>query len=69
MPVNTVTSTSNNTSTPKPATPKPPAPKPAAPKPAPPESSSSAKINTVTKIPCSQCLNTFFHRPELLEFK
>uniref|UniRef100_A0A672KNB4 Zinc finger MYM-type protein 4-like n=1 Tax=Sinocyclocheilus grahami TaxID=75366 RepID=A0A672KNB4_SINGR len=66
MPVNTVTSTSNNTSTPKPA----------APKPAPSESSSSVKTSTssgpaqtVTKIPCFQCLNFFFHRPELLEFR
>ncbi|KAL1256000.1 hypothetical protein QQF64_014061 [Cirrhinus molitorella] len=66
MPVNTVTSTSNNTSTPKPA----------APKPASSESSSSAKTSassgpaqTGTKIPCFQCLNSFFHRPELLEFR
>uniref|UniRef100_A0A673H3Q2 Zinc finger MYM-type containing 4 n=1 Tax=Sinocyclocheilus rhinocerous TaxID=307959 RepID=A0A673H3Q2_9TELE len=66
MPLNTVTSTSNNTSTPKPA----------APKPAPSESSSSTKTSTssgpaqtVTKIPCFQCLNFFFHRPELLEFR
>ncbi|XP_051527037.1 zinc finger MYM-type protein 4-like isoform X2 [Myxocyprinus asiaticus] len=64
--VNTVTSTSNNISTPKPA----------APKPALAESSSSAKttapcgqVQTVTKIPCSQCLQAFFHKPELLEFK
>uniref|UniRef100_A0A671RJ86 Zinc finger MYM-type protein 4-like n=1 Tax=Sinocyclocheilus anshuiensis TaxID=1608454 RepID=A0A671RJ86_9TELE len=66
MPINTVTSTSNNT----------PTPKHRAPKPAPSESSSSAKTSTssgpaqtITKIPCSQCLNSFFHRPELLEFK
>uniref|UniRef100_A0A671S3T1 Zinc finger MYM-type protein 4-like n=1 Tax=Sinocyclocheilus anshuiensis TaxID=1608454 RepID=A0A671S3T1_9TELE len=66
MPVNTVTSTSNNTSTPKPA----------APKPASSDSSSSVKtssssgpVQTVTKIPCFQCLNSFFHRPELLEFR
>ncbi|XP_050993318.1 zinc finger MYM-type protein 4 isoform X3 [Labeo rohita] len=66
MPVNTVTSTSNNTSTPKPA----------ASKPAASDSSSSAKTSassgpaqTVTKIPCFQCLNSFFHRPELLEFR
>ncbi|XP_058608810.1 zinc finger MYM-type protein 4-like isoform X3 [Onychostoma macrolepis] len=66
MSVNTVTSTSKNTSTPNPA----------APKPASSESSSSAKtstssgpVQTVTKIPCSQCLNFFFHRPELLEFR
>ncbi|XP_051729200.1 zinc finger MYM-type protein 4-like isoform X5 [Ctenopharyngodon idella] len=64
--VNRVTSSSNNTSTPKPA----------APKPASTESSSSTKTSapsdqgqTVTKIPCSQCLNSFFHKPELLEFK
>ncbi|XP_052440707.1 zinc finger MYM-type protein 4 isoform X2 [Carassius gibelio] len=64
MPVNTVTSTSTST------------PKPAAPKPAPAESSSSAKTSTssgpaqtATKIPCFQCLNNFFHRPELLEFR
>uniref|UniRef100_A0A8C2ETJ1 Zinc finger, MYM-type 4 n=1 Tax=Cyprinus carpio TaxID=7962 RepID=A0A8C2ETJ1_CYPCA len=61
MPVTTVTSTSNNTSTPQPASS---------------DSSSSVKtstssgpVQTVTKIPCSQCLNSFFHRPELLEFK
>uniref|UniRef100_A0A8C1MEV1 Zinc finger, MYM-type 4 n=1 Tax=Cyprinus carpio TaxID=7962 RepID=A0A8C1MEV1_CYPCA len=66
MPVNKVTSTSKNTSTPKTS----------APKPAPVESSSSAKTSTssgpgqtVTKIPCFQCLNFFFHRPELLEFR
>uniref|UniRef100_A0A673G1F8 Zinc finger MYM-type protein 4-like n=1 Tax=Sinocyclocheilus rhinocerous TaxID=307959 RepID=A0A673G1F8_9TELE len=66
LPVNAVTSTSNNT----------PTPKPAAPKPASSDSSSSVKtttssgtVQTVTKIPCSQCLNSFFHRPELLEFK
>ncbi|XP_016097728.1 zinc finger MYM-type protein 4-like [Sinocyclocheilus grahami] len=66
MPVNTVTSTSNSTSTPKPA----------APKPASSDSSSSVKTSsssgpaqTVTKIPCFQCLNSFFHRPELLEFR
>ncbi|XP_016298824.1 zinc finger MYM-type protein 4-like isoform X2 [Sinocyclocheilus anshuiensis] len=66
LPVNAVTSTSNNTSTLKPA----------APKPASSDSSSSVKTTTssglaqtVTKIPCSQCLNSFFHRPELLEFK
>ncbi|XP_058609108.1 zinc finger MYM-type protein 4 isoform X2 [Onychostoma macrolepis] len=66
VPINTVTSTSNNT----------PTPKPAAPKPTPSESSSSAKtstssglVQTVTKIPCSQCLKSFFHRPELMEFK
>ncbi|XP_043073787.1 zinc finger MYM-type protein 4-like [Puntigrus tetrazona] len=66
VPINAVTSTSNNT----------PTPKHAAPKPVPSESSSSAKnstssgpTQTVTKIPCSQCLNSFFHRPELLEFK
>uniref|UniRef100_A0A672KS49 Zinc finger MYM-type protein 4-like n=1 Tax=Sinocyclocheilus grahami TaxID=75366 RepID=A0A672KS49_SINGR len=66
MPINTVTSTSNNT----------PTPKHRGPKPAPSESSSSAKTSTssgpaqtITKIPCSQCLNSFFHRPELLEFK
>ncbi|XP_043073785.1 zinc finger MYM-type protein 4-like isoform X2 [Puntigrus tetrazona] len=60
-PVNTVTSTSTNTSSPKPASS---------------ESSSSAKTSTsggstqtVTKIPCFQCLNFFFHRPELLEFR
>ncbi|XP_077052160.1 zinc finger MYM-type protein 4-like isoform X3 [Siphateles boraxobius] len=64
--VNMATSTTNTTSTPKPA----------APKPASSESSSSAKtsapcgqVQTVTKIPCYQCLNLFFHRPELLEFK
>uniref|UniRef100_A0A8C1SD94 Zinc finger MYM-type protein 4-like n=1 Tax=Cyprinus carpio TaxID=7962 RepID=A0A8C1SD94_CYPCA len=61
MPVTTVTSTSNNTSTPQPASS---------------DSSSSVKtstssgpVQTFTKIPCSQCLNSFFHRPELLEFK
>ncbi|XP_016365832.1 zinc finger MYM-type protein 4-like isoform X3 [Sinocyclocheilus rhinocerous] len=66
LPVNTVTSTSNSTSTPKPA----------APKPASSDSSSSVKtgsssgpVQTVTKIPCFQCLNSFFHRPELLEFR
>ncbi|KTG35826.1 hypothetical protein cypCar_00003561 [Cyprinus carpio] len=66
MPINTVTSTSNNT----------PTPKPRAPKPAPSESSSSVKTSTssgpaqtATKIPCSQCLKSFYHRPELLEFK
>lgn len=64
--VNTVTSTSSNTSTAKTA----------APKPASSESSSSAKTSapsgqaqSVTKIPCSQCLNAFFHKPELMEFK
>ncbi|XP_067268318.1 zinc finger MYM-type protein 4 isoform X3 [Chanodichthys erythropterus] len=64
--VNMVTSTSNNTSTPKPAVSKP----------ASTESSSSTKTSapsdqgqTVTKIPCSQCLNSFYHKPELLEFK
>ncbi|XP_056105679.1 zinc finger MYM-type protein 4 isoform X2 [Rhinichthys klamathensis goyatoka] len=64
--VNMATSTTNTTSTPKPA----------APKPASSESSSSAEasapsgpVQTVTKIPCYQCLNSFFHRPELLEFK
>ncbi|CAM4631844.1 unnamed protein product [Leuciscus chuanchicus] len=64
--VNMATSTTNTTSTPKPA----------APKPASSESSSSAKtsapggpVQTVAKIPCYQCLNLFFHRPELLEFK
>ncbi|XP_005159755.1 zinc finger MYM-type protein 4 isoform X2 [Danio rerio] len=58
--VNTVTSTTN-ASTPKPASS---------------ESSSSTKTSTsksqvqnVTKIPCSQCLNSFFHKPELLDFK
>uniref|UniRef100_A0A671RK13 Zinc finger MYM-type protein 4-like n=1 Tax=Sinocyclocheilus anshuiensis TaxID=1608454 RepID=A0A671RK13_9TELE len=30
---------------------------------------SSGPAQTITKIPCSQCLNSFFHRPELLEFK
>ncbi|XP_026087332.1 zinc finger MYM-type protein 4-like isoform X1 [Carassius auratus] len=64
VPVNAVTSTSNNTSTPKTATLKP----------ASSDSSSSVKassgpVQTATKIPCSQCLNSFFHRPELLEFK
>ncbi|XP_042632889.1 zinc finger MYM-type protein 4-like isoform X1 [Cyprinus carpio] len=61
MPVKTVTSTSNNTSTPKPASS---------------DSSSSVKtstssgpVQTFTKIPCSQCLNSFFHRPQLLEFR
>uniref|UniRef100_A0A8C1GXB8 Zinc finger MYM-type protein 4-like n=1 Tax=Cyprinus carpio TaxID=7962 RepID=A0A8C1GXB8_CYPCA len=61
MPVKTVTSTSNNTSTPKPASS---------------DASSSVKtstssgpVQTVTKIPCSQCLNSFFHRPQLLEFR
>ncbi|KAK7125024.1 hypothetical protein R3I94_019168 [Phoxinus phoxinus] len=64
--VDMATSTTNTTSTPKPA----------APKPASSESSSSAKtsapsgpVQTATKIPCYQCLNLFFHRPELLEFK
>ncbi|KAK7125022.1 hypothetical protein R3I94_019167 [Phoxinus phoxinus] len=64
--VNSITSTTNATSTPKPV----------APKPASSESSSSTTtsapsgpVQTVTKIPCSQCLNSFFHRPELLEFK
>uniref|UniRef100_A0A8C2BR96 Zinc finger, MYM-type 4 n=1 Tax=Cyprinus carpio TaxID=7962 RepID=A0A8C2BR96_CYPCA len=66
LPINTVTSTSNNT----------PTPKPRAPKPAPSESSSTVKtstssgpVQTATKIPCSQCLKSFYHRPELLEFK
>uniref|UniRef100_A0A8C1ZAK8 Zinc finger, MYM-type 4 n=1 Tax=Cyprinus carpio TaxID=7962 RepID=A0A8C1ZAK8_CYPCA len=66
LPINTVTSTSNNT----------PTPKPRAPKPAPSESSSTVKTSTssgpaqtATKIPCSQCLKSFYHRPELLEFK
>ncbi|XP_077052167.1 zinc finger MYM-type protein 4-like isoform X2 [Siphateles boraxobius] len=64
--VNSITSTTNTTSTQKPV----------APKPASSESSSSTMtsspsgpVQTVTKIPCSQCLNSFFHRPELLEFK
>ncbi|XP_067268327.1 zinc finger MYM-type protein 4 [Chanodichthys erythropterus] len=64
--VNMITSTTNNTSTQKPA----------ASKPASTESSSSTKtsapsgpVQTVTKIPCSQCLNSFYHKPELLEFK
>ncbi|XP_005159757.1 uncharacterized protein isoform X2 [Danio rerio] len=65
--VNTVTSTSSNTTT---------AAKTAAPKPASSESSSAAKTSTpsgqgqnVTKIPCCQCLNAFFHKPELMEYK
>ncbi|XP_052440696.1 zinc finger MYM-type protein 4 isoform X1 [Carassius gibelio] len=65
MAINTATSTSNNTPTTKPHAPKRPA-----------ESSSPAKTSTssgppqtATKIPCSQCLKSFYHRPELLEFK
>ncbi|XP_026144607.1 zinc finger MYM-type protein 4 isoform X1 [Carassius auratus] len=65
MAINTATSTSNNTLTTKPHAPKRPA-----------ESSSPAKTSTssgppqtATKIPCSQCLKSFYHRPELLEFK
>uniref|UniRef100_A0A8C2BUG2 Zinc finger, MYM-type 4 n=1 Tax=Cyprinus carpio TaxID=7962 RepID=A0A8C2BUG2_CYPCA len=32
-------------------------------------STSSGPVQTATKIPCSQCLKSFYHRPELLEFK
>ncbi|XP_055076574.2 zinc finger MYM-type protein 4 isoform X2 [Misgurnus anguillicaudatus] len=63
--VNTVTSTSNSLPTPIPAA----APKPASK----PEPSSSKKTNapvqTVTKIPCAQCLQSFYHKPDLLEYK
>ncbi|XP_052388906.1 zinc finger MYM-type protein 4 isoform X1 [Carassius gibelio] len=61
MAVKTVTSTSSNASTPNPSSS---------------DSSSSVEtsttsgpVQTVTKIPCFQCLNSFFHRPELLEFR
>ncbi|XP_057210105.1 zinc finger MYM-type protein 4 isoform X1 [Triplophysa rosa] len=61
--VNTITSTSNIIHTPAPAPSKP----------ATAESSSSTKTNiplqTVTKIPCAQCLLSFFHKPDLLEFR
>ncbi|XP_039536681.1 zinc finger MYM-type protein 4 isoform X3 [Pimephales promelas] len=63
--VNKATSTTNTSTT-----------KSAAPKPASSKSISStmtsapsSPVQTVTKIPCYQCLNLFFHRPELLEFK
>ncbi|XP_051991636.1 zinc finger MYM-type protein 4-like isoform X1 [Xyrauchen texanus] len=69
---NKVTSTSKNITTPKTVAPKPPA----APKPALAESSLSTKPaapsgqgQTVTKLPCCQCLQLFFHKPELLEFQ
>ncbi|XP_067282647.1 zinc finger MYM-type protein 4 isoform X5 [Pseudorasbora parva] len=78
----TISKSTRKPAAPKPSAPKPapqPAPKPApqpAPKPASSEPSSSTKtstpsgsVQTVAKIPCSQCLNSFFHRPELLEFK
>ncbi|XP_073668893.1 zinc finger MYM-type protein 4-like isoform X5 [Paramisgurnus dabryanus] len=63
--VNTVTSTSNSLPTPIPAATPKPASKP--------EPSSSKKTNapvqTVTKIPCAQCLQSFYHKPDLLEYK
>ncbi|XP_051527024.1 zinc finger MYM-type protein 4-like isoform X2 [Myxocyprinus asiaticus] len=68
----TVTSTSKSISTPKSVAPK----TTAAPKSALPESSLSTKTTTpsgqgqtVTKLPCCQCLQSFFHKPELLEFQ
>ncbi|KAI7799067.1 zinc finger MYM-type protein 4 isoform X2 [Triplophysa rosa] len=61
-----ITSTSNNV----------PAPKPAAPRSAPAATSSSVKtasssrpVQMVTRLPCAQCLQSFSHKPKLLEFK
>ncbi|XP_073714375.1 zinc finger MYM-type protein 4 isoform X4 [Misgurnus anguillicaudatus] len=49
---------------------------PPAPKPAPAESSSSVKNgsssrpdNSVTRLPCAQCLLSFIHKPQLLDFE
>ncbi|XP_067282641.1 zinc finger MYM-type protein 4 isoform X2 [Pseudorasbora parva] len=64
--VNTVTSTTISTSTQIPVAPKPASSEPSS---STKTSTPSGSVQTVTKIPCSQCLNSFFHRPELLEFK